>query len=104
MFKDRKYYQDFLDAGEGISTNILADRLARLEELGIITKSKDPDHGKRFIYGLTDKGIALLPVMMNMIVWAAQFDKETEIPKGYMKRLFNEPDVVESELLAKLQN
>jgi len=102
MFKNRKYYQDFLQAGEGISTNILADRLLRLEESGIITKSQDPAHGKRFIYGLTNKGIALLPTMMGMMKWAAEFDEETEMPNAFVKRLLSDSDALEAEMHAAL--
>jgi len=103
MFKNRKYYRDFLEAGEGISTNILADRLLRLESVGVISKSQDPEHGKRYIYELTEKGIALLPVMVRMIVWAAEFDEETEMPKAFVKRLQGDPVAVEAEMLAMLK-
>ena len=60
MFKGRCHYGEFLSAGEGISTNILAERLERLETSGIVTKSRDPLHGKKFVYRLTDKGLDLI--------------------------------------------
>jgi len=104
MFKDRKYYRDFMDAGEGISTNILASRLLKLEAADIITKSQDPEHGKRFIYKLTDKGIALLPVMMSMMAWAAEFDENTEMPVTFLKKLQSDSASLEAEILAVLKN
>jgi len=103
MFKNRKYYRDFLEAGEGISTNILADRLLRLEASGIIAKSQDPAHGKRYIYKLTDKGVALIPTMMQMILWAAEFDEHTEMPEEYINKLRKDPKAIEADLIATLK-
>jgi DNA-binding HxlR family transcriptional regulator len=57
LFRDRHTYGELLDAPEGISTNILAERLRRLEEAGIR-------------YRLTEKGEALRPVLVSMIRWA----------------------------------
>lgn len=102
MFKNRKYYGEFLEAGEGISTNILADRLLRLEDAQVIRKLPDPEHGKRNIYELTDKGIALLPVMLSMVAWAAEFDEETEMPESFIKRILDDPVSLEAEILAAL--
>lgn len=103
MFKDRKYYRDFLEAGEGISTNILADRLSRLEEAGIITKTQDPQHGKRFIYRLSSKGLALVPVMLELMKWAADYDDDTEMPKSFVKRLRNNSYAIAEEITSKSQ-
>ena len=103
MFKDRKYFGDFLEAGEGISTNILANRLIRLEQAEIITKSQDPVHGKRFIYQLTAKGIALVPVMLELMKWAADYDDYTEMPRPFVRKLRNDFLAVESETISKLQ-
>lgn len=103
MFKDRRYYRDFLDAGEGISTNILADRLLRLEDLDIITKSDDPNHGRRFIYRLTAKGRALVPVMLELMKWAADYDTQTEMPKSFVKKLRNDLSTLQQDTISKLQ-
>jgi DNA-binding HxlR family transcriptional regulator len=67
MFKGKHYYQEFLEAGEGISTNILASRLADLESNGLISKQRDAVKRSKFVYTLTDKGIDLLPMMLAMI-------------------------------------
>ena len=87
MFKGARYYADFINAGEGISTNILATRLAVLEDERIIEKSIDPDHGKRFIYSLTEKGIGLLPAMLEIIDWSEVWDDQTEVPASFAKEL-----------------
>jgi DNA-binding HxlR family transcriptional regulator len=66
-------YGDFLKSGERIATNILASRLQTLEENGIITKSDHPDSKAKFLYKLTQKGIDLLPVMIEINLWAEKY-------------------------------
>ncbi len=83
MFKGARHYADFINAGEGISTNILATRLAKLQAEGIIEKHPDPSHGKRYIYILTDKGLGLLPAMLEIIDWSETWDSETEVPPEF---------------------
>lgn len=103
MFKGRRHYGEFLNAGEGISTNILADRLARLEAADIIRKSPDPDHGKRIVYSLTDKGLDLMPVMFALMDWAEKYDEHTEVPRDFIKQLRTRPDALRREILSGLR-
>jgi DNA-binding HxlR family transcriptional regulator len=70
LLTNRVEYGHLLNAGEGISTNILSDRLAQLQKDGMITKSKHPEHGKKFIYSLTEKGVRLAPVIIELAIWA----------------------------------
>lgn len=72
MFKERSTYKDFLGGGEGIATNVLANRLRRLEVEGIIAKGRDAADARRLVYRLTRKGLALAPVLVEMIVWGAR--------------------------------
>jgi len=102
MFKGRRYYGEFLESGEGISTNILADRLARLEEAGIINKAPDPDHGKKIVYRLSEKGQDLMPVMFAIMDWSEKYDERTEVPKPFITKLRNQPDKLRREILAAL--
>lgn len=74
MFKDRRCFKDFLEAEERIASNILADRLARLEAAGLVSKRRDPTDGRRFVYRLTRKGIDLAPLLIEMILWAASYE------------------------------
>lgn len=89
-FKGARRYADFLSKREGISTNILADRLDRLERAGVVAKSKDPDHATRPLYGLTEKGRALIPVLLEIIAWSVTFDTRTEVPETYIDALRND--------------
>ncbi|MCI0444344.1 helix-turn-helix transcriptional regulator, partial [bacterium] len=87
IFMGKKYYKEFLDSAEGIATNILADRLKRLEEEGIINRYNDPEKQTQFIYELTDKGLDLLPVILQMIVWGAKYDPKTEAPLQFVRQV-----------------
>jgi len=102
MFKGRKYYNEFLDAGEGISTNILANRLAELEKQGIIDKRQDPIKRSKNIYSLTKKGVDLMPMMLAMIDWSEQYDDKTEVPQEFITALREAPDKLKQRLLDAL--
>jgi DNA-binding HxlR family transcriptional regulator len=71
MLRGFRSYKEFLESYEGIATNILADRLRRLEAYGIIGTERDPSDGRKVIYALTEKGVDLAPVMAEMVLWAA---------------------------------
>jgi len=64
-------FKEFLNSHERIATNILADRLRRLENYGIIRSTPDPADGRKQIYSLTAKGLGLAPVLTEMVLWAA---------------------------------
>jgi DNA-binding HxlR family transcriptional regulator len=86
MFKEARTFNDFLAAGERIATNILTDRLARLETNGIVTKGRDTQDARRFIYRLTEKGVDLAPVLVELVVWSARYEK-TEAPPAVVKAM-----------------
>jgi DNA-binding HxlR family transcriptional regulator len=71
MLRGFRTYKQFLGSYERIATNILADRLRRLEEHGIIAVQADPSDGRKLIYLLTEKGIDLAPVLTEMVLWSA---------------------------------
>jgi len=73
-------FQDFVESGEGIATNILADRLKRLQRCGVITSEKDRQDRRRVIYRLTEKGIDLAPVMLELLIWGAQHENSGAPP------------------------
>lgn len=77
LFGNKNTYNDFLKSEEGIATNILAARLKALEENGILEKTAHPDSKAKFLYRLTQKGIDLLPIIMEIYIWS---DKYLTIP------------------------
>ncbi len=75
MLRGSRTFKEFLGSYETIATNILADRLRRLEAYGIIAAMPDPSDGRKLIYQLTPKGIDLAPVLTEMVLWAARHEK-----------------------------
>ena len=74
IFVDRRHFRELLTKSmEGIASNILADRLHRLVEQGFIVKSDDASHKQKVIYSLTEKGIGLLPLLMEMVLWGQKY-------------------------------
>jgi DNA-binding HxlR family transcriptional regulator len=74
MLRGFRTYKEFLESYEGIATNILADRLRRLEAYGIIASHPDPSDGRKLDYSLTPKGIDLAPVLTEMVLWAGRHE------------------------------
>jgi len=94
MFKGKRHYSDFLASDEKISTNILADRLQKLDDNGVVTKSADPDNASKFIYSLTEKGLALLPAMVEMTAWSANYDSLTNTPSEFLNTYNKDKDAL----------
>ncbi|WP_315742507.1 MULTISPECIES: helix-turn-helix domain-containing protein [unclassified Bradyrhizobium] len=79
MFGNRRHFRELLGKSEeGISSNILADRLKTLLEAGIITREDDPTHKQKGIYSLTEQGIELLPILAQMAGWGYKYLPVTE--------------------------
>jgi DNA-binding HxlR family transcriptional regulator len=72
MFGGKRHFRELLRSDEGISPNILADRLKMLVEAGILSKRDDPSHKQKAIYSLTEKGIALLPIIIQIGAWGSK--------------------------------
>lgn len=78
MFGNRRHFRELmLNSQEGISSNILADRLKTLLAQGILTRADDPTHKQKAIYSLTEKGIQLLPVLAQLSSWGLRFQPVT---------------------------
>jgi DNA-binding HxlR family transcriptional regulator len=86
MFKDKQNYNGFLQSEEGIASNILADRLRKLEAAGIVDKRVDPADARRFIYRLSAKGIDLAPVLVELILWSARHEV-TDAPAPVLRAM-----------------
>ncbi|MEZ2333334.1 winged helix-turn-helix transcriptional regulator [Mesorhizobium sp. RCC_202] len=70
IFGGRRHFRELLNGSiEGIASNILADRLKRLMELGMLTKADDPSHKQKAIYSLTEMAITLVPIMAHLGAW-----------------------------------
>ena len=69
---------------------------------GVVTKSRDPTHGKKFVYRLTEKGLDLVPVMFAIMDWSEKYDEQTEVPRKFIHELRNRPKSLRREILAGL--
>jgi len=70
MFENKRHFRELLQSEEKIASNILTDRLNMLEREGIISKADDPEHKQKIIYSLTEKGIDLLPLIVEIGAWS----------------------------------
>jgi len=70
LMEGKETFKDFLESDESIATNILSVKLKLLEEVGMITKNKLPDNKKTNVYLLTEKGLALIPVIVELATWS----------------------------------
>ena len=79
MFGNRRHFRELLtQSEERIASNILADRLKRLTEQGILVRTDDPSHKQKGIYSLTEQGIQLLPILAQMAAWGRRHLPVTE--------------------------
>ena len=74
MFAQKQTFRELLQSEEKIATNILADRLKRLETQGVLRSTPDPGHQQKIIYRLTEKGIDLLPILVEIGSWSLQHE------------------------------
>ncbi|SEO55036.1 transcriptional regulator, HxlR family [Flavobacterium sp. CF108] len=104
IFHKKHTYNDFLKSEEGIATNILASRLKALEENGIIEKSAHPDSKAKILYRLTEKGIDLFPIIMEVYIWS---DKYLTVPadiKATIKEAKKDKDKFVKQLTKELKS
>jgi DNA-binding HxlR family transcriptional regulator len=73
IFGGKRHFREMLRSEEAISSNILADRLKMLVELGMLTKADDPTHKQKAIYSLTEMSIALVPIMAHLGAWGSKW-------------------------------
>ena len=87
LFTGKSRYADFLSSPEGISTNILADRLAAMERDGLVERKPYQSRPLRHAYALTAKGEALLPVLQQLCIWGnAHLPGTWTPPESFMRR------------------
>jgi DNA-binding HxlR family transcriptional regulator len=79
MVRAFRAFKQFHESGEGIATNILSDRLRKLEAAGIIVAEPDAADRRRFAYRLTEKGIDLAPILLDLLIWGARHE-QTDAP------------------------
>lgn len=86
MFKGFRTFNEFLGAGEGIASNVLTDRLSKLEAAGVIDKREHDADARRYEYRLTRKGIDLAPVIVEIVLWSARHE-QTDAPPQIVRAM-----------------
>ena len=103
LLKGKNTYNEFLNAEEKIATNVLADRLAMLEEVGILLKEEHPESKAKYFYRLTKQGMDLLPVLIEIILWSEKYLKVSLMAKEFAKAIKKNREVVVKNILSELK-
>lgn len=104
MFKGKRHYNEFFESEEKVSTSVLGTKLKNLEEVGLISKGSDSVKKSRIRYSLTKKGIALLPFMIELILWSYEQDPKTEAEKEFIKEVQNDRESFIKKTQKKLEH
>jgi DNA-binding HxlR family transcriptional regulator len=88
MVRGHHTFKEFQESGEGISSNVLSDRLRALKAAGIVTTEPDETDARRLNYRLTQKGIDLAPVMLELLIWGARYES-TAAPCAFIVQMEN---------------
>ena len=91
LLEGKSRYGELLASDEGIATNILASRLRQLEDWDVITRVADPDHPAKHRYTVTERGIDLVPLFVEMMLWTAKYrpipdDRRDDVDRALMDR------------------
>jgi DNA-binding HxlR family transcriptional regulator len=103
LFKQKRRYSQFAESEEKISTNILADRLARLEVEGLVTKEADPKNGRQFVYALTPKALDLAPMLIEMILWSAKYDPHSAAGRAFVRKAKSDRAQLVRDVISRAQ-
>jgi DNA-binding HxlR family transcriptional regulator len=102
MVRGLRTFKEFRESGEGIATNVLAERLQKLEAARIIAAEADEADRRRVNYRLTEKGIDLAPVLLEMLIWGARHE-ETWAPCAVIAEMANNRAAVLAEARRRWQ-
>ncbi len=106
VFVGKRTYGEFLKSEEGFATNILASRLAFLEEQGILAKTPNPADRRTDFYSLTEKGVDLIPILLGIVCWSAKHDPGSYACRRQelIDRLNGNPQAVSAEVQELVRN
>ena len=104
MYAKQCTYGDFLKSDEKIATNILASRLLTLEANGIISKMEHPESKAKVLYQLTEKGIDLLPIMIEIYLWGEKHFTLSAHHIEFLKQVKQDKQIFLKNLTKKLKS
>ena len=94
----KRHFREFLASDEKIASNILANRLKLLEAAGMLTRRPDPESARQVIYEPTEKGLDLIPSMLELVRWSAKYDPRTAAPPALVRRIAEDRDAYIAEI------
>ncbi len=104
VYYGKKTFGEFLELKEGIATNILASRLAHLEEKGVLEKNPCDTDKRKEIYTLTEKGLDLIPLLLEIARWGALHEQQCSASPEWMRRLFADKERLVEEVQERVKN
>lgn len=100
LVRRKRHFREMMASDEGIATNILTDRLKKLERWGVIERRTDQANRRQIVYSLTQKGLDLAPVLVEIAIWSARYDPHTKINKAWRQRAREDRDALAKETVA----
>lgn len=84
VYFGRHTFSEFLAAEERIAPSVLANRLTHLEQRGVLVRTRDHSDRRKTSYRLTEAGLALIPVLLEIAAWSARTDPDTDAPPDWI--------------------
>lgn len=100
ILRHKRYFGDFQNSPEKIATNILSDRLKKLEECHILSRRRDPANARKIIYMPTEKCLDLVPTIMELLRWGAKYAPESNAHESLVQRFEQDP----AEFMAEIRH
>ena len=103
MIRGVRNFKEFQQSGEGIASNILADRLRKLTKAGMISSEAGETDGRKVNYRLTQKGIDLAPVLLELLLWGARYDDQGA-PSAVMEAMAKHREAIIADVRRRWRN
>ena len=101
LFQRKRRFGDFLASEEGIASNILAQRLKRLEAAEMVSRRPDPENGRSVLYEPTQKAADLIPALLELSRWSGKYDPQTRMTAKMARRLEEDREGLAAEAMAQ---
>lgn len=98
LFRGKRHFREFLASDEKIASNILSNRLKRLEASGMVTREADPASARSVVYQPTDKAADLVPALLELTRWSGKYDPHTAVTPALARRIAQDRDALVSEI------
>lgn len=103
LLRSRSRYRELLASEEGIATNVLADRLRRLEQRELIRKERDALDARQYVYKPTKRALSLVPMLVEMIVWGMENGVSARADRGFVRRFEKDRGRLIADLQAQVR-